>query len=241
MQNCDANLYQLQAMCHAKSQTRLVSLLTNVCVGALAACLLAGCNSTGYQKGDVAAISMQNAATEVQIEGRAMDQTIASLKELVADSNGDLRPPFKRFSKSLDRLITTAQHTQDTGKGMQEKNAAYLQAWDQQLQTIDYQHIRDLSEARRAEVTNRVEAVNRRYQESQAAVQPLISYLLDIRKALSTDLTPGGLESLKGIVQNATDNVAKVQTALEALTSELTNSSARMTSVAYQTSLQNTQ
>lgn len=228
-------------MCHSKSQARLVSLLTNVCAGALAACLLTGCNSTVYQKSDVAAISMQKAATEVQIEGRAMDQTIASLKELVADSNGDLRPPFKRFSKSLDRLITTAQHTQDTGKRMQEKNAAYLQAWDQQLQTIDYQHIRDLSEARRAEVTNRVAAVNRRYQESQAAVQPLISYLLDIRKALSTDLTPGGLESLKGIVQNATDNVGKVQTALEALTSELTNSSARMTSVAYQTSQQNTQ
>jgi hypothetical protein len=122
---------------------------------------------------------------------------------------------------------------------MQQKSADYLQAWDRQLQAIDYQHIRDLSEARRSEVTNRVESINRRYQESQAAVQPLIAYFQDIRKALSTDLTPGGLEALKGVVQNANDNVAKVQTALEALTTELTNSSAGMSSVAYQTAQQN--
>jgi hypothetical protein len=220
---------------------RLLCLLTSACSGAFMVCLLAGCASAGYQKGDVAAISMQKAATEVQVEGRALDQTIVTLKDLLSATNGDLRPPFKRFSKSLDGLIATAQRTQNTGRSVQEKNAAYLQAWDQQLQTIDYQHIRDLSEARRAEVTNRVEVVNRRYQESQAAVQPLIAYLLDIRKALSTDLTPAGLESLKGIVQNANDNVAKVQTALEALTGELTNSSARMASIAYQPSEQNTQ
>lgn len=240
MQNCETNLNRCRAM-YSKIQSGLLCFLTTVCAGGLAACLLAGCASTGYQKGDVAAISMQKAATEVQIEGRAMDQTIVTLKDLLTETNGDLRPPFKRYSKSLDRLVATAQRTENTGRRMQEKNAAYLQAWDQQLQTIDYQHIRDLSEARRADVTNRVEAVNRRYQESQAAVQPLISYLLDIRKALSADLTPGGLESLKGIVQNANDNVAKVQTALEALTAELTNSSARMASVAYQPNEQNSQ
>jgi len=216
-------------------------LLTNACAGALVACLLTACASTGYQKGDVAAASMQKLATDVQVEEQAMELTVTTLKDLLAEPNGDLRPPFKRFSKSVDRLIATAQRTQNTGRCMREKNAAYLQAWDQELQTIDYQHIRDLSEARRTEVTNRVETVNRRYQESQDAVQPLISYLLDIRKALSTDLTPSGFDSLKGIVQNADDSVAKVQTALEALTAELTNSSARMASVVSQTNDQNTQ
>jgi hypothetical protein len=88
-------------------------------------------------------------------------------------------------------------------------------------------------------VTNRVEAINRRYHESQAAVQPLIGYFQDIRSALSADLTGGGLDSLKGIAQNANDNVVKVQTALDALTAELTNSSARLSSVAYQTAQQN--
>lgn len=199
---------------------------------------LAGCAANGYQKGDVAAVSMQRAATEVQAESRAIDETVASLRELVSEPNGDLRVPFKRYSKSVNRLIGAAQRTDNTGRRMDQKSAAYLQAWDQQLQTIDYQHIRDLSEARRSEVTNRVDAINRRYHESQAAIQPLVSYFVDIRRALSADLTVAGLESLKGIAQNANDNVAKVQTALDALTAELTNSCVRLSSIAYQTAQQ---
>ena len=195
---------------------------------------LNGCTSTGYQKGDVAATSMQRAAAEVQLEGRAMDQTMAALSELISQTNGDLKAPYKRYSESLDRVIALAQKTEDTGREMEQKNAAYLAEWDRQLAAIDYGHIHEISESRRTAVTNNLEAIRRRYQESQAAVQPLISYLLDIRRALSADLTVDGLEALKGVAQNANNNVAKVQTALDGLSHELTASSAGMSSVAYQ-------
>ena len=204
------------------------------CAFVTALCSLSGCSSTGYQKGDVAAISMQRAAGEVQAEGRAMDQTMATLRDLVDQPQGDLRIPYKRYSKSLDRLIASAERIENTGKKMKEKNAAYVAEWDRQLQTIDYGHIHELSETRRNEVTNHVDAVERRYEESQEAMVPLITYLMDIRRALSTDLTSAGLESMKPVVQNANDNAVKVQTALDALTAELTNSSAGLSSVAYQ-------
>jgi len=207
--------------------------LTRILLFAGAVCLVSGCVSNGYQKGDVAAASMQKAATEVQAEQRALDGTVAALGELMNAQGGDLSIPFKRYSYSLDRLIAAAHRTETTGKTMEVKNAAYVDAWDRQLQSIDYQHIRDLSEARRTEVTNRMETVSRRYRESQATVQPLISYFEDIRKALSTDLTPAGLESLKEIVTNANNNVAKVQTALDALSTELADSSVKMSSIAY--------
>jgi hypothetical protein len=176
---------------------------------------------------------MQKAAMEVQAETRVMNETAALLRDMVNEPNGDLSIPFNRYSKSLDQLVTAAKRTENTGKSVEQKSAAYLQAWEQQVQTIDYQHIRDLSEARRSEVTNRVEAINRRYRESQAAIQPLISYFEDIRKALSADLTVDGLNSLKGVTQNAQANVAKVQTALDSLSAELTNSSTLLSSVAY--------
>jgi phage shock protein A len=163
-----------------------------------------------------------------------MDQTIAALSELISQTNGDLAGPFKHYSRSLDQLIASAQKTESTGREMEEKNAAYLAEWDKQLASIDYGHIHEISEARRSAVTNSLDAIRRRYQESQAAVQPLISYLMDIRRALSSDLTMGGLEALKSVTQNANDNVAKVQTALDALRTELTTSSAGLSSVAYQ-------
>src|SRR5690349_21239572 len=135
-------------------------LLSHLSMLGLALIAVPGCATRGYQKGDVAALTMQRAATEVQIEGRALDQTVTTLHALISDPNGDVRVPFKRYSRSLDRLIATAQRNENTGRTMEQKSAAYLPAWDQQLQTIDYQHIRDLSETRRNEVTNRLEVVN---------------------------------------------------------------------------------
>jgi len=73
--------------------------------------------------------------------------------------------------------------------------------------------------------------VNRRYTEARAATQPLISYLVDIRKALSNDLTTGGLEAVKPIVQNAEENATKVRTALARLTNELNDSSVQLASI----------
>jgi hypothetical protein len=217
----------------ARAVTQLSAFLISVGV------LSVSCASKGYQKSDLAAASMQKAATEVQTEQRALDATVAALGELINGQNGDLSIPFKRYSSALDQLIGAAHRTEATGKNMQVKSAAYLDSWDRQLQSIDYQHIREVSEARRTEVTNRVETINQRYRDSQAVVQPLISYFEDIRTALSTDLTAAGLASLKEVVQNASNNVTKVQTALDALATELTDSSAKMSSVAYSASDRN--
>lgn len=214
------------------SRDRLAAGAGGLIVAGATLVAIAGCTSAGYKKGDVAAVSLQRAATEVQAETKDIDQTMAALQDLVQQPSGDLRPAFKRFSIDLDRLVARAQKTERTGQQVREKNNAYFQAWDQQLQAIDYQHIRELGQARKAQVTNDIAAINRRYAESQAAVQPLISYLQDIRKALSADLTPGGRASMKAVVQNANDNVVKVQKALDALIAQLTNSGARLASVA---------
>ncbi len=100
---------------------------------------------------------------------------------------------------------------------------------------MDYQRVREVSQSRRTEVATRCEALNRRYEECQTAVEPLISYLGDIQRAAGTDLTMGGLASLQDLARNAEQNAAKVQTALTALTGALTDSSAQMASIAVQT------
>lgn len=197
----------------------------------LAAVALSGCNSPGYRKSDAVALSMKSAAMEVQVESQQLQQTMGSLNKLVNQPEGDLRISFKEYSASLDRLKASAGRTQATGRRMAQKGVEYFQAWDKQLQEIDYQHVRDLSSARRTEVTNRFTTIEQRYQESQAAVDPLITYLQDIRTALNTDLTPAGVESLKGVVQNADSSADKLRTALQALTVELVNSSTRFASV----------
>src|SRR3982751_5169905 len=95
---------------------------------AAAVCLAAGCATKAYQAGDSAAPGMPTAATEVQAEQRALDDTVAALGELVNAQGGDLSIPFTRYSYSLDRLIAAAHRTEATGTRMEVKNAAYVQA-----------------------------------------------------------------------------------------------------------------
>ena len=198
---------------------------------ALVGALLAGCSSTNHYQGDMAATSLHSAADEVQAESRALDLTMGALKDIMNESTPDLKQPYKHYSAALDHLVTAAERTESTGVKMAQRNAEFLQAWDKQIATIDYEHIRDLSKARKAEVTSRCEAVNKRYADSQAVVRPMIDYLQDIRRALNADLTVNGLAALKPVAENAEANAQKVQTALTALATELTDSGTKLSSV----------
>ena len=117
---------------------------------------------------------------------------------------------------------------------MELKHTAYFQAWDKEIPTINYEAIRTRSEARREEVAHRFETVDQSYHEAQTVVQPLIGYFEDIRRALSADLTLGGLSAVKEIVQNADQNAAKVQVALGKLTNDLAAACSDMSSYANQ-------
>jgi hypothetical protein len=195
---------------------------------------LAGCTSTGYHKSNAAAVSMRDATKDVQAESQALDATLAAAKALVHDPGTDIRKPYKRFCASLQHLVATEKRAELTRKNMEKTNNDYLAAWDKQIAAIDFEHIRELSQARKTEVANRFEAVNQRYQESQEVMRPVISYFHDIQTALEADLTKGGLDSMKSIVQNAEENAVRVQTALGSLRSELADSGVHMSSIAYQ-------
>lgn len=205
---------------------------THVALLAAALWSAGGCRTTGYDKGDAASRSLQQAAAEVQAESRAIDVTMEALNNLVNTPAADLKPQFKRFSSALARLEATARQTERTRERMEIKSAAYFEAWDKKMAGINYGIVRDQSESRRAEVTNQFHAVNTRYLDAQGVVRPLISYFHDIRTALSVDLTAAGLESVKSIVGNAERNARKVQMALGKLSDELTSSGAGWSSVA---------
>ncbi len=200
-------------------------------VAAVSLAFFAGCSTAGYNKSGAAAVSMQRAAAEVQAESNSLELTLTALKALFVEPGADLRRPYQHFSAAVDNLEAAAHRTEATGLKMAAQNKAYLSAWDKSLQTIDFGHIREVSETRKGEVSESFEAVNRRYQESQQAVQPLLSYLKDLRTALGNDLTSSGLESLKEVMQNADTNADKLQTALSALKDDLSASGARLSSL----------
>jgi hypothetical protein len=214
------------------TRAKIVSSLT---LASLAAGL-AGCSTTSYERGDAAGRSLQNAAAEVQIQSRELRFTMSTLETLVNKPAVDLKPQFDTFSKSLNRLQAAVARNQRAAEAVVAKNAEYLASWDRQITNMNYEVVRTRSVERRGEVTDRFEAVSRRYAEARTVMRPLLAYLNDIRLALSSDLTLAGLEAIKPIVSNAGENAGKVQLALARLTTELNDSGVRVSSHGFQTS-----
>lgn len=191
---------------------------------------LAGCASPGYQKSDAAASSMSSAVDEVQAESHALEMTQSALNSLVENPPPDLKMGLRRYSDALDNLIKCAHRTERTGKTMASKSEAYFAAWDRQLTNITYEVIRNSSSARETEARGVFSTVNTRYQDTQAVVWPMITYLEDIRRALSTDLTTAGVKAVKPVTEHANENIGKVQTAFASLKTSLVDAQNRFSS-----------
>lgn len=199
-----------------------------ICTCVLTLAWMSGCASASYKKENAASQSLRRAAIDINAENRMIDVTMASLDDLINKSSGDLRPHFERFNTDLDRLVDASNRAEKSAARAKQKSADYFKSWDKESASIDFPAVRDQSVARKAQVSTEFDTVNQRYHQNQAVVEPLISYLKDIRTALSTDLTAGGVESVKGLAENARQNAQKVQMALAQLSDELAASGARM-------------
>jgi hypothetical protein len=211
-----------------RSEFARVVQVSSCSVALLLAC---GCASTNYHRADAASQSLKKAARQIQAESYCIDNTLAAVDDLVNKPAVDLKPQFARFNTSLDRLVAASDRAQKAADVAHKKSAEYFQTWDKETAAIKFEAVRDQSVSRKTQVSNEFNTVDQRYRENQAVMDPLISYLQDIRTALSTDLTAGGIQSVKPLVDNAEQNARKVQTALARLSDELTDSGARMSSI----------
>ena len=204
----------------------LRALQISTCVLTLA--WMSGCASASYDKAGAASASLRRAALDINVENRMIDVTMASLDDLINNASGDLRPHFERFNTSLNGLIDASNRAEKSAARAKEKSADYFKTWDKESASMNFEAVRDQSVARKTEVSNEFNTVNQRYHQNQAVVEPLITYLKDIRTALGTDLTAGGVQSVKPLAENARQNAQKVQTALAQLSDELAASGTRM-------------
>ena len=189
-----------------------------------------GCHSIGFKTGDRTAGTFREASHALAAESQALDFTISSLNDLVENPATDLKPQFKTYSASLDRLIASVEKTDKAVAELRERSDIYFAAWDSELEAMNYEAIRNQSESRRLEASNQVYSVVSRYDETQNVVKPMISYFQDIQKSLGTDLTADGLSAARSIVEHAANTTGKIQSALTQLTADMIASSGRFSS-----------
>jgi hypothetical protein len=194
------------------SLTRIATILCTV---------LVDCSTMVYQQGDRAAGSTQAAAVQLQQQKQSVEVMMARLNELVNKPAADLKPQFESFRLALGKLAVASQRGPGTGMQMVRSTAAYISAWNRELTVITNTRIRSLSTARKAEVTDQLNAVSRHYADAQKLLRALVYHVEDFHKALGADLTQGGTQAVTALMSELAAEASWVQAALGEVHAEL--------------------
>jgi len=149
--------------------------------------------STGKSMGKTGEL-IENAVTQ-------MDATLAALNDLAQNPAPDLADQYKEFDRSLTRLTKTADQLTATAASMDTKGQEYFMGWETQLAAIQNKDIRDSSAERKKDMEKQFKKLQGSYLELRQGLDPLLADLGDVRIALKTDLTMGGVKALDSTVK----------------------------------------
>jgi len=180
----------------------------------------AGCASGNYQKGSGTAAGLTESADMISAGKGKVDAVLTSLNDLVGTSQGDLVPKFKAFNTAFSDLESTAKDVKAKVTKMREQGNEYFKKWDEQLAQIKSEDIKNRSAERKAAVQKEFMDIKKSYTEAQMAFQPFMSQLKDVQTALGTDLTTGGVASVKSTVEKANATGGQLKTAMDQLAAE---------------------
>jgi hypothetical protein len=120
----------------------------------------------------------------------------------------------------VSKLDSLAKSAGSSATKMQQMGAAYFQKWDEQLSQIQNEEIRNQSAERKAAMIKQFEATKASYDAARAAYNPFVANLRDIRTAISTDLTPAGVQAIAKSMDKVNSQAAEVQKTMSELAAQ---------------------
>ena len=186
-----------------KTSTRLI-------VASLAACL-GGCATHNYKEAEATSGALRATAEEANSALASIDATMASLRDLMRTEEGDLRPRYDAFSNSLDQMGASLVALQKRASAISAVANGYLDEWDRELQQVQNGDLRTRSMERKRSIEQGLAAVENLKSQAREQGSPVLADLQDVRRVLGTDLTRGGLASVKLTVVRLERSVADLR------------------------------
>jgi DUF2959 family protein len=154
--------------------------------------------------------------TDAQLKG-----TLSALNALTQQTKGDLRPAYKVFCSEVTNTHAAASFTRSRVQWMAGDGRKYFQDWQKSVNGISNESLRKKAQKRLDSVKGSYGKVEASLQQASEKFRPFLSDLGDIQKALATDITAGGVKSLKSTVKSANWNHQYVDNANKAALKEM--------------------
>jgi chromosome segregation ATPase len=212
---------------HMKA-TKLTTLVSYLGLAALLAAVSA-CKTEQYA-GESTAANLQASGTQIEGIKDKLDAATTSLNGMV-NTPTNLPEQFSVYTAAVKDLDATGTDAKAKVAAAREKGNAFFQNWDARTAQIKNEDIKKHSQERKKEVMERFTKIKGSFQQVFDSYQPLMSNLKDIQSALSTDLTTGGVASVKGAADSANKDAEGVKKGLDELATEFKDLGAAMSSM----------
>jgi hypothetical protein len=204
-------------------KTNITNLIATLTVTAALAAFSGCASKQNYQQGAETGAGLMAAADKVSLGITNIDQTLGSLNDLVNNPSGDLEPKLKAYNDNVSGLQTMYQNLQDGVADARNKATVYLTNWDAKISTIMNPDIKNAAQQRKDAVQNEINDVKKSYAEVRVDFDPFMASLKDIQTVLNSDLTAGGISSVKGAATTATAKGDKLKQSLGTLADDFRN------------------
>ena len=165
--------------------------------------------------------SIQDAKLETSRTSEQLKSTLSTLNALTKQTKGDLRPAYDTYRSEVDHTDAAAAWTRTRAKSMAVDGRKYFQDWQNSISGIANESLRKKAQKRMDAVKTSYDKVEASLQQAGEKFKPFLSDLSDIQKALSTDVTAGGVKALRGTVRSANWNHQSVDKAINSALKEL--------------------
>ncbi len=149
------------------------------------------------------ASSIKAARDEATQTTKQLATTMTDLNALTKQQEGDLRPAYETFAADITNTEAAAVLTQKRVEFMQGEGQGYFDDWQTNITGIANQSVQKQAQKRLDAAKNNYTEVIDSLKEASDKFKPFLSDLNDIQKVLATDITAGGVKSVKSSVSDA--------------------------------------
>jgi len=179
--------------------------------------LLAGCVSKSFDKGAATSTALQGAADAVAQTSTSLYGVLGTMNNLTFKSQGDLRDQYDAFVAASKNLNQSMGNLDTAVIALQVRAGVYFNDWTNQTALIQSPELRQRSADRKAEVSSKLNDVTASYESLKGSLKPFTTDLNDIQTYLGTDLTSGGLATIKDVVAKTKVDAVPLRDAIKQL------------------------
>jgi len=192
------------------------------------ASFLGGCATTGMDRSVKTSNSIRDVDSEIRKMMAQIDLTAASLDALVSPGITDLKKPFDNYADNVAKLESEGDRVIKRMDEMKANSKEYFGEWEKQGETFTNPDIRQLSEERRSKLAAIYAQVPEAGVGIKGSYHAYLTDLKEIRRYLSNDLTPKGIEGITPIAHKSVQELDSLKssfrpviTALDEIQAEL--------------------